>query len=520
MQKPKFRKAVIIVPPISDFYFTRHRFSSIGAQIAATLLERAGIQVDVLNFPLMNPRGAVIDVPEALNYLNPFLMPEETGPLSFFTAFRRFGPTPDECLAIVEKLMPEPEICFFSVFAFCYSCDAIELARKIRTKMPSVILVAGGGGPAAYPGYFLRKETFDFVLTGEAEVCLTRFIRELSLPSPDFSRVPDLAWKDNGTVRVSPLREYTPAENIELALVKTAESSRHITLSTSLARGCPKQCDFCSSRMMFGQKMRSVPFGRLEEFLAGFSSCQNDKSKRILVNFEDDNLLCDPVFFTSAVNLFKKHIPGVRFVAENGLDYSLLTPDLCEWLAQSGMSKFNISLASIDRKTLELRKRFIDQERYEKTLDFLTEKNIPNVTYFICGFKEDTLETTSGNLSYMFKKQTVIGISMFYAVPGLPGFTDYSMFDKIPASCCCGSAAFPWNNSLSTETMITAFRLSRYANLKKKPAKSEKEVALLDVIEKEKTLHTIIKEKSGKERIAPVPNQDKELVSLFFRRIF
>ena len=511
-----FRHAAVIVPPLRDFYFTKHRFSSLGAEIVATLLRKSGIHVDFLNFPLMKPEGVRIEIPDALNYLKPHIIPEETGRLSFFTHFRQFGPSAEQCISMIDAV--KPEICFLSVFAFCYADDAIELAEKIKAKLPAVPLVAGGAGVNAYPGYFLKKKAIDFALCGEAEVCLTPFLREISRPEPDFSRVPNLVRKENCAVLPSPLRAYASDKEIEPALVKTSESARRVTFSTSLMRGCPKKCDFCSSTLLFGNTIRTLPVNRLDDFLAAHSKEINRAGKQVTINFEDDNLLCDRQFFKSSLALFRKHFPGVSFIAENGIDYSLLTPEWCEWLVRNSMRKFNLSLASTAPEILAKQGRFLFPERYEKTIAFLAEKGIQSVTYFICGFKEDTIESTADNLVYLYNKQTDIGISLFYAVPGLPRFPDTALFDRSPSLLCLGSAAFPWNNSLSTETMITAFRLSRYLNLKKSPMLSETEKQLLRTIENRKRLHTLIKKKSGERTIVEVPKQDKELVKLFFNR--
>jgi anaerobic magnesium-protoporphyrin IX monomethyl ester cyclase len=512
-----FRHAAVVVPPLRDFYFTRHRFSSLGAAIVASLLKREGLQVDILNFPLMKPEGARIEIPDALSYLKPHILPEETGKLSFFTAFRLFGPSIDKCAEIIAA--KRPDICFLSVFAFCYADDAIELAEKIRKKLPLVPLVAGGAGVSAYPGYFLEKKAIDFALTGEAEACLGQFLREISLSKPYFTKVPNLVWKENGAVRVSPLRAYAKENEIDIAIVKTAESARSVTLSTSLMRGCPKQCDFCSSALMFGRKIRTPPIARLETLLSALPVEINRGVKRPVINLEDDNQLCNREFLTESMAFFRKHLPGAAFIAENGLDYSLLTSEVCEWLVKNGMSKFNLSLASTAPEILAAQGRFSLPERYEKIIEFCALKGLPSVTYFICGFKEDTLESTADNLSYFNDKQTVIGISLFYPVPGLPGFTDYALFDRSPSFLCLGSAAYPWHQSLSTETMITAFRLSRYLNLLKSPRLSETEKRVLGTIEGRKRLHTVIKLKSGEKVIIEVPKQDDELVCLFFKKL-
>jgi anaerobic magnesium-protoporphyrin IX monomethyl ester cyclase len=502
-----FRRAAVIVPPLRDFYFTRHRFSSLGAQIAATLLRREGMQVDLFNFPLMKQEGSIVDIPSVLNHISPYIIPEETGRVSFFTHFRRFGPPVDRCAEMIQS--KNPGICFLSIFAFCYADDALECARRIRAKLPSVIIAAGGAGVSAYPAYCLKNGDIDFALCGEAEACLPEFLRELFLPAPDFAKVPNLSWKTGGVVRVSPLRTHAKAHEIEVALVKTAESARSVTLSTSLMRGCPKQCDFCSSVLLFGSKIRTPPLDRLDALL---SSLPEEIS-------EDDNLLCDCGFLRASTSLFKKHLPRASFIAENGLDYSLLTPERCAWLAAHGMGRFNLSLASAVPTVLAGEKRFSFPERYEKAIDFCARNGIPSVTYFICGLKGDTIETTADNLSYLYDKQTIIGISPFYAVPGLPGFTDLSRFERSSSLLCLGSAAYPWNNALSTNTIITAFRLARFVNLKKSIRRSVAENMLLSVIESRRKLYTLVKGKNGEESIAEVARQCRDLTELFFNRI-
>jgi anaerobic magnesium-protoporphyrin IX monomethyl ester cyclase len=450
-------------------------------------------------------------------YLRPFLIEGETGNLSFFTNFRHFGPSLEQCVSEVEGF--KPDLCFFSIFAFCYGDEAIELAGRIKKRLGSLPVVFGGGAVCANPHYFLKRSPIDFVLTGEAEISLNRFVAELSRPEPNFSKVPNLQWKEDGEIRTSPLALVPSGDQIEVGLVKSSESSRTLTVSASLSRGCPKKCSFCSSHLVFGKSFRTVPLDQISKAIDRFLIDHNAITKQIVINIEDDNLLADEPFLKSVVLALQKQIPGVKFIAENGIDYSFITPELCEWLIQNGMEKFNLSLASLDPDILQKRRRFLHLETFEGVIGMLATHGIPSVTYFICGFKEDTIETTATNLTYLANKETLIGISMFYPVPGLPGFSDLTVFDSAPSSLCLGSAAFPWNNSISTETMLTAFRLSRYINLLKNLPRLEIENQLLDTIANKQELHTIIREKSGKERIIAVPKQDKELIKLVISKI-
>ncbi len=514
------KSAAIIIPPLSDFYFTRHRFSSLGGSIVAQLLERSGIETAILNFPLMNVKGTVIDLPPELAHLKPFIIENETGGLSFFTHYRRFGPSFDQCAETIATL--SPDICIFSLFAFCYGDDALALAAAIKKALPAMPIAIGGAGASVYPDYFLKNAAFDYVLQGEAESCLPQFIEELSKPEPNWNRVPGMRFigpngfptTSDGSMQPSPLPHHAAAGMMLLPFVKTAESSRAVTFTTSLARGCPKRCDFCSSSLLFGKKLRAVPILQVEELLKIRASEFAQSGKRVVINIEDDNLLCDEPLFKSIISLFRKHIPNVEFIAENGLDYTLLTPDLCAWLIDNGMRKFNLSLASTNPAILRNRHRSLDLDRYEKVLAMLADRNIPSVTYVICGFREDTLQTVAEALNYLADKPTLIGLSPFYPVPGLPGFTDLKVFDRLWARRCCGSGLYPWNGSLSTATMVTAFRLARLSNLRKSGALSNLEKELPALIRKEQRLFTIIKGKDGHSNIAEVEGMDGELIKL------
>ncbi|MDO9263780.1 MAG: hypothetical protein Q7U02_07430, partial [Desulfosalsimonadaceae bacterium] len=107
------------------------------------------------------------------------------------------------------------------------------------------------------------------------------------------------------------------------------------------------------------------------------------------------------------------------------------------------------------------------------------------------------------------------GISLFYPVPGIPDYTDTRIFDRGPPSLCAGSSAFPWNGSLTTGQMVTAFRLARLVNLLKSDYQTDMDKALIDHVKRHHQLYTL--EKTGKyKKIIPVPNMDAEMVRLFF----
>ncbi|RJP93736.1 MAG: radical SAM protein [Desulfobacteraceae bacterium] len=508
-------KACVIIPPVFDFYSTPHRFSGLGAEIVAERLTAGGCSVQVLNFPGQRKKGAPVPLPAALQFLTPHIVAHEEGKLSFFNRYQRFGPPMSDCAAQVAKT--SPDMVFIACFAFCYAEAALELAARIRAIAPRMMIVAGGAGVSAYPGFFVRSPHVDFALTGEAEVAISEFLDAFKSKHPDFSRVPNLYRKTDGRVIAPTEKKQTTAPEIAFVLKKTGETKFSIHFTTALSRGCPKRCRFCSNFLCHGRKFRVIPSGAVKHALAKMP-LPAETGKAVTINFEDDNLLLAPDYFLEILDLFQNRFSGfsrVDFLAENGIDHTCLTPELTEILIQKGMRQFNLSIASTHAPILQEEQRNSEFSMYESALRTLHQHGIPCITYFICGFKKDTPKTVAANIVYLAKQPTRIGISLFYPVPGIPDYTDATLFDRIPPGLCAGSSAFPWNDSLTTGQLVTAFRLARLVNLLKSDRQTGMDNALIDQILRHKRLHTIEKKDKYRE-IIPVPNMDEEMVRLFF----
>lgn len=506
-------RAVVAIPPVCDFYFTSHRFSALGAKILCNLLSDNGIKTSIHIFPLSTAKSKVIDIPDDILYLKDHIIPSEFGKLSYFTKYQRFGPSIEEC---AQRICSDcPDICFISSFAFSYSYEAIILAKYLKENLPGLTVVLGGAGPSAYPLYFIEDRNIDFVITGEAEVSCKFFINAFVFKTIRYDDVPNLFWKNEGKIRSNAAKVFSNSKDISFIISKSYETNKSIYFSTSLTRGCTKTCRFCSNFLTHGNTFRTVPLEKVNDVVSAFSSIENSEKKQIFINFEDDNLLIDTEYFLNVLKILNKANPKISFLAENGLDYTLLTPELVNTLIDFGLAKFNLSLASTDSAVLKTENRPLLLEHYKKIVGAIAKRNISCITYFICGFLNDTKQTIVRTLAFLADQPVTIGISLFYPVPGIHGFENLKLFNSIPPYCCNSSSAYPWNKSLSTQTLVTAFRLSRYINLVKQDVKSELEIQAVRQIKEQKKLFTFVKAGQRTEIMA-VENSDQELVEEFF----
>ncbi len=495
--------------------------SALGARTVCRLAGAAGHETALLDFPNLPKRPTPVSRPEALAYLNPFIL-NETGPLSFFTRYKRLGPEPEVCARMI--IATEPDILLISCFAYAYAEDALALARAIREVSPDLAIVAGGAGATVLPEKYLYSGDISFVLAGEAETNLLQFLREYEKSDPDYSRVAGLfAYDGAGIVRGDKRRI---ADEDELDWVHSLVTGRRGgRLNTSLSRGCPKACAFCSNHLCHGRVFRKIPVEKviagMETTGANYGGARSAGSRSTdarsaggtgidVLNFEDDNLLADPGYTAAVIGHARAKLSAPVLMFENGIDAAYLGNGVLDSLIDSGLGQLNLSLGSIDSEVLAGASRDSTGDRIAELTAHAAARGVGSVTYFICGLPGDNRRTVVNNLLFLASVTSVIGISLFYPTPGIPGFTDTSAFLRIPAFFCCASSAYPWTKTLSTETLITAFRLARLINLVKNPEKATVHDSLIRAILRTRRLHTWQKTGAGMV-IVPVPNQDEEL---------
>ena len=466
MSNIKSLKILLVQPSLEDFYFTPHRSSSLGLHTLADVWGKRGHSCKVLNCTMEKPLKKQISLPESLTYLNPYLVKQnkDMKGSSWFSHYYRFGPPPEIC---VEKILDyNPDIIAVSCFAWSYSDTSRQLLQKLQEVRnncsSSFLLVAGGPGVTVMPEYF----TFyaDLIVSGEGEDAIFTIEKMVSKSNEKTDYSPN-GKKIN--------LEYTGT----LPFVYNISSRRNsrFTVSTIISRGCPKKCSFCANHLVFGRSLRKVPIENLKKGMNSLideimviSESESKEKIKLHINFEDDNILFYKDYFLEILKyinvICKKSEIDFSFTTENGMDYILLDNNLLDKFKALNIVQLNLSMASMDNEQLRLEKRNGNLKKLESIIQFSEKIDIPSITYFICGLKSDSPLSIVNTINYLHGLKTSIGISHYYPVPGLNVWQNTDLFLENSQNLCKGSSAYPWNSSLSTKELITAFRLARTSN--------------------------------------------------------
>jgi hypothetical protein len=542
-------KIVIACPPIRDFYTTPHRMASLGTEALRKRLTAAGHEVVLFNFAQgdggwrkktnQQTRGPCtspgIPLPKELSYLKPYIIENETGPVSFFTKYRHWGLEYSHC---ARQIVNEgADLVCISSFAYAYAEEAVQLSREVKKIQPQVFILAGGAGPSVNPQYYLEKSGINAVLSGEGEESLQKFVelferssggktwwtgfRGNALGAEVSEILPGLVLQSQRTRSMNQKIRIIDSMPDPI-FVKINGNGKKQYYSVSVTRGCPNQCRFCANHLIHGRVYRKASLEKIENALLFLKRQIEDERNAktgtgIHFNFEDDNLLCDADFLLRVCGLSRKYFPGISFSAENGLDYMLLSPSLADQLIAAGFTQFNLSFVAAASTSLEDQNRGFNTARFGELVNHIAARGIPVISYFIAGFGTDTIRGIAQSLAYLAALPTRIGLSAFYAVPGLPGFEDPKRFTDRPPRLCLGSSLYPWAKTISTQSLYTVFRLSRILNLlKAQPSAYEGKIFRL--LFTKKCVSTIINDKKN-TKIIPVTCIDEELVEYMMEEL-
>ncbi len=223
----------------------------------------------------------------------------------------------DRVTEAVKEVLAEyrPQLVALSAMSFQFA-TAKRVAEIVKETDPDVKTVLGGYhatlvgeelGPAG------EGAPFDFICRGEGDHVLAELATALEKGTP-VSRVPNISFRDNGTLVHNERRDLVEVDRIPLpdrsARIWSGYHFGPFSLGiVETSRGCTNACNFCSMRNMYGRTFRPFPIERVIRDLT-------DAKRRGIkwVAFGDDNI-------TLNIKRFKELCDAIADAGLNDLGY-------------------------------------------------------------------------------------------------------------------------------------------------------------------------------------------------------
>jgi B12-binding domain/radical SAM domain protein len=234
-----FRKRSIVYGPVSDLVPSTPIFEMypVGFSSIASYMKKHGYNVRIINLALKMLLNPKFDVEKQIKKLKP----------------KMFG--------IDLHWMPH-----------CHG--SVEIARLVKKYHPDIPVIFGGFSSTFFHKELIEYPEIDFVMRGDTTEEPIRMLFDIMNNGRDYSKVPNLTWKENGTVHENEL-SHVPVnlDGLDLGYKEVVRSVwrdmdfsgvmpfhdwiRYPIMATFACRGCNCNCVFCGgSNYCFNNSMK------------------------------------------------------------------------------------------------------------------------------------------------------------------------------------------------------------------------------------------------------------------------
>lgn len=451
------KKAILIQPPIEDFYLTFVRTYPLNLCYLGDVLEKNGFDVEIVD--MLDGCREILPFPKDFYELKSHYLPWDKSPYSLFKHYQRFGYSKE----LAENAIKNMDGDYFLIPSnfTAYFDRTLEIASLVRKYHKNSKIITGGYHASAVPSVVLNTGFFDHVIVGEGEAGLTQVI--------DGKQDPIIySVEDKGFSERLPARHLLNHGNY---IVNKRKST-----SLTVSRGCPMKCEFCTIHSVYKYKYRKR---NIESIINEIKHCHEVYNIEHF-DFEDDNL--SGHFFNSILDsILSLGLENCSFSAMNGIPYLGLDEQILTKMKKIGFTHLDISLAT----NQGIMNRQTDLEKFESVVKIAEKLKLPVNAYFILGLPEMNYEDNLKIINYLGTLNVNIGPSVYYTVPGIPYYSS-----EIPNILCRSTAAHTFKESkLSKEEVISLFRLCRAINFMKKESKTDFEKMVESETQKKGIVH-------------------------------
>jgi len=315
------------------------------------------------------------------------------------------------------------------------------VCAAVKRQQPEQPVLLVGGHVAALPERTLEEEAVDFVCGGEGPYTLADLIQALREPSPDFSKVRGLWYRQDGKAQWTPaaplvrnLDEEMPGIAWDLLPMSKYRAHNwhcfdglkrqpYAAIYTTL--GCPYHCSFCCIQAPFRSGEKELGYKETVNSYRFWSIDSVMKQLDILVNqYGVRNIkIADEMFV-----LHPKHVNGLcDAIIARGYDLNIwayarvdtVREEMVDKLKRAGFNwlAFGIEAAN-QRVRTDVQKGF-GQEEIFKTVNRVREAGINVIGNYIFGLPEDDPASMQETLDLALELNCEFG--NFYSAMAYPG---------------------------------------------------------------------------------------------------
>ena len=287
---------------------------------------------------------------------------------------------------------------------------SLEIARIIKAKNKHCWTVLGGAHATAVPQTIDPK--FDKVVVGEGELAFWKVVRDF-YASDNSRRFYSHPYIENLDSIPFPSRHLLPTE---AAFSRNALFiGKELTGTIITSRGCPFNCDFCSSNTMWGNKVR---FRSPRNVVAEIEQIIHNYGVKAL-RFQDDTIALNKSRFRQLCEMIE--LLGIRWRAHTRVDVANL--ETLHMMRRAGCEEVGYGIESLSQNVLNKNNKNISLSDIHLALRNTKIAGLQCRLFFIIGLPGEPLGFADRLERFIDEYEPEgVDISTFVPYPGSPIF--------------------------------------------------------------------------------------------------
>lgn len=330
-------------------------------------------------------------------------------------------------------LAMNPDVIGFTSLGCNFICTT-RIAQYVKEARPDIPIMLGGPHATVLSKEVIERFTqFDVIVRHEAELKIIPVIESLS--KNDYSHIPGITWRVNGTITETP--GDTAIQDLDELPFPAydqfpVEQLGMRSINVEAGRGCPFKCTFCSTATFFGRRYRLKSAKRLCAEL-GFL---NEK-----YGITDFGLTHDLFTVNRAkVVEFCNEVMDRGFTWTCSARMDCVDPELLGIMKRSGCRSIYYGIETGSERMQEITKKKLSLSLFYDTLKHTLELDMMCTVSFITGYPQeletdvaDTLNMIASVYFLNYKRLPQTQLHLLTPEPGtalMNGFKDQMDYDN------------------------------------------------------------------------------------------
>ena len=343
----------------------------------------------------------------------------------------------------VERIKkPDYDIIGFSCFTMNYNASR-ELADLAKKANKNVLRVFGGPHVIVEPEKTIKDREVDAICLGEGETTFVELARALKEGRP-LQSVSGVWFKKNGKIVRNPVRtmicnldelpfparDLLPMEKyLNAKLGRAAWAVKQPSTTLMVGRGCPFDCTYCSTKLIFGKSVRlRSPKNVVDEI----GQLTEDYGVRGIA-FVDDTFTINK----KAVEAICEELIGRKISIEWACNSRIdtISPELLRIMKKAGCTYITFGVESGNQGVLDkFIKKGIKLDKVEDVFRWTKQAGIKTGAYFLLGIPGETLENMQETIDFAIKvNPDVVNFNMVRPLPKTEIYYLAEKFGKVTA---------------------------------------------------------------------------------------